>query len=138
MSETAKIHQIVYASRFSPSVGASEIQAILEKSRSNNERNGVTGILLCRASHFLQLLEGERFNMAYTFKKIRDDQRHDRLQLIMDQTAEHRLFERWSMGYREVESCSPELSLLVRDVVEARKQLPAQELLSLLRQFNHV
>ena len=129
----------MYVSRYPLSLGPLEISAIVEKSLISNERNGVTGILLSKAGYFLQLIEGERFDVSYTFKKIRDDRRHSRVQLLSDGSAKHRFFERWAMDYRDVDSANPEVGLLVRNILEATdqgKDISAPDLLSLLSRFS--
>ena len=70
---------------------------ILSKSRRNNERNDITGALICRADLFLQMLEGPRSAVTSTFHRILGDDRHLDVVLIGSGDIKTRLFPKWHM-----------------------------------------
>ena len=71
--------------------------SILTSARHHNERNGVTGSLICRGDLFLQMLEGEAEVVQSTYARILRDPRHvDAKRLYVGEAAE-RLFAGWSM-----------------------------------------
>ena len=77
------------------------IKAILEKSRANNSKRGITGMLLYRDGVFLQILEGPYDEIMNTFGRIACDGRHEGCKILVRQKTDKRLFENWSMAYRE-------------------------------------
>jgi Sensors of blue-light using FAD len=88
--------QLVYASTpfgFSNPL----LNSILSVARRNNERDGITGALICRADLYLQMLEGERSAVTATFQRILGDDRHLDVVLIWSGDATERLFPEWSM-----------------------------------------
>ncbi len=71
------------------------IERIIEASQRNNARDSVGGILCVGPDCFLQLCEGEDKAVAALFERIRNDERHQNLQ-ILDHCSIHRpLTNRW-------------------------------------------
>jgi hypothetical protein len=101
MSETIRF---LYSSILSKGEDPKVIQDILTKARHFNEINQITGILLFRNGEFLQLLEGDKFNVHYTFKRIRDDKRHYKIKVLHESPISERLFSGWSMAYKDEKS----------------------------------
>jgi Sensors of blue-light using FAD len=88
--------QLIYAS--TPfGFGNPVLNNILSAARRNNERDGITGALICRADLYLQMLEGPRSAVTATFRRIMGDDRHLDVVLIWSGDAEARLFPKWSM-----------------------------------------
>ena len=78
---------------------STDFMKILEVSRANNERDGITGVLLFCNNNFVQCLEGSREAVNRTYARIVRDKRH-RHPLIVDyRILSSRLFSQWSMGY---------------------------------------
>ena len=73
--------QLIYTSR--PfGFDANTLDDILLGARRNNERDGITGALVCRADLYVQMLEGERAAVTATFGRILRDERHVEVTLI--------------------------------------------------------
>jgi hypothetical protein len=91
-----ELTQLIYSSR---PFGYDEatLRAILSQARSNNERDGVTGALICRADLYLQLLEGPKAAVEAAFERISRDDRHAEVTLRFTSPAVKRLFPHWSM-----------------------------------------
>jgi Sensors of blue-light using FAD len=70
---------------------------ILSAARRNNERDGITGALICRADLYLQMLEGPRAGVTSALHRILGDDRHLDVALIWSGDATARLFPKWSM-----------------------------------------
>jgi Sensors of blue-light using FAD len=70
---------------------------ILSASRRNNQRNGISGALICRADLYLQMLEGPRSAVTATFHRILGDDRHLDVNLIGSADITTRLFPEWHM-----------------------------------------
>ena len=99
------LRRILYRSYVALNGGAlevdAEIAAILEVSRRNNERDGLTGALLRTRETFTQVLEGPAAPIEATFERICCDLRHRRVQLLEMIETDERAFDGWSMAYIE-------------------------------------
>lgn len=97
---------IVYSSRAASDIGQSDLRELLTRSRSNNERDGLTGMLLYRSGYFLQVLEGPDDGVRRRLTVIEADERHDDVKVLIDETIEERLFPEWTMAFDAVPSDS--------------------------------
>lgn len=102
---------LVYVSIAVKEMSDDDLLLILEKSRSFNAENGITGLLLYKDSFFIQVLEGEENIIDALFERIKVDDRHFNVLLILRKPIIERSFESWAMGFK-----SPNL--------DALKQLP--------------
>lgn len=68
------------------------LDSILRQSRANNERDGVTGVLISSDHHFMQVLEGEAASVKRCFQRIVRDARHSDVQIVSCREASERLF----------------------------------------------
>ncbi|WP_373087524.1 BLUF domain-containing protein [Sneathiella sp.] len=93
---------LVYVSSASHLMKEDELKEILKISRTRNLSDGLTGMLLYKDGSFMQMLEGEEEAVTKTFNRINDDSRHNGLIVICKETAESRIFDGWSMGFRTV------------------------------------
>lgn len=75
------------------------LAGILAKARMNNERDGITGSLICREDIYMQLLEGERNVVEGAYARIAHDDRHTDVTLIVNEPAAARLFPDWAMRH---------------------------------------
>ena len=88
--------QLIYASRpFDFDEGT--LVAILTVARSCNERDGITGALICRADLYLQLLEGPQDMVEAAYRRIERDRRHLDVKLLSRRGVTERLFPGWAM-----------------------------------------
>ena len=74
-----------------------DLDHILIKSRFNNDKNNITGALLCRDDLYLQYLEGPEKEIDSTYSKIIRDDRHTEVQLLKSGMSTRRLFANWAM-----------------------------------------
>lgn len=70
---------------------------ILVAARRNNERDGLTGALVCRHDIYLQLLEGPAEAVAAAFARIRRDDRHNDVVELVATDVDARMFPDWAM-----------------------------------------
>ena len=94
--------RLIYYSenRHDHSGGRSQLDAlkdILEASKRNNAKRGLTGALVFDDLWFYQALEGERETVWKTFTTIMDDPRHGDVVLAECIAVETRLFGEWAM-----------------------------------------
>lgn len=76
-----------------------EVEAILAKSRANNNRDGITGALMFNAGCFAQVLEGPLEQVEAAFERIQQDERHGEVSLLTLEPIETRSFPNWAMGF---------------------------------------
>ena len=96
--EAELLQRTVYRSRpfgFDNSI----LDNILLFSRRNNERDGITGALICRHEIYLQFLEGPKDKIDSLFDRIRIDDRHLEVSLLLSEDCSERLFPEWSMKH---------------------------------------
>ena len=87
---------LIYTSEMT---GSMDFMDILEVSRANNERDGITGVLFFCNNNVVQCLEGSRETVNKTYARIVQDKRHQNPLLIDYRVLTTRLFSNWSMGY---------------------------------------
>lgn len=91
------LSRLTYASRATDALTANDIEQILDSSRRNNGRAGVTGILMFSSREFLQCLEGSREAINQTYNRILGDPRHTEIQVLDCREIDRRLFPDWGM-----------------------------------------
>lgn len=93
---------IVYVSSESRPLTEFDLDALLSTSRLNNQRLGVTGVLLYRHGQFLQLIEGPDDGVLKIYGAIEQDTRHQQVRKICEESIVAREFPNWSMSYPPV------------------------------------
>jgi hypothetical protein len=94
--------QCLYVSRPSGQIDAQQIELILDQSRRNNPRQGITGILCYTNDIFIQVLEGGRDEVCELFNGIVRDGRHLDLRILLYEEITERRFSNWTMGQVDV------------------------------------
>jgi Sensors of blue-light using FAD len=95
--------QLIYASQ--PfGYDSAGLYNILSVSRSLNERDGLTGALVCRADVYLQLLEGPQDKIDATYARILKDDRHLDAQILLSGPIAGRMFPLWAMHHDPADS----------------------------------
>lgn len=96
------LYYIVYASTAVGSWSDTEFEELLLQARRDNERLGVTGMLLYSEGSFIQVLEGEKETVMTMYDKILRDPRHRNPIKLMEGSLSQRNFPDWTMGFRKV------------------------------------
>lgn len=91
------LFRLIYASRAAEALTPADHEQILESSRRNNAKVGVTGLLAFGSREFLQCLEGSREAVNATYARILSDPRHQDVQLIDCRDVDQRWFGEWGM-----------------------------------------
>lgn len=132
---------LVYMSRPTREMGDDEIEDLLRRAKKNNDRNGITGILIHDRKRYYQYLEGEEDQVEATFARISLDSRHQAIIRLKSGTVNRRQFPDWSMAAktvtneeslkasvaRVVQSCDPEVADELLNFAEARDRAAANE-----------
>lgn len=90
--------QLIYASKPFGFDGTT-LDAILFSARHHNQRNDITGALICREDIFLQLLEGPETAVHATYARILRDSRHVDAKLLHTGACAARQFPDWAMRH---------------------------------------
>jgi len=95
--------RVIYCSQATHDVSPDELVQLLEVSRRNNEKVGLSGMLLYSSQSFLQVLEGDAAALQVTYARILADDRHVNLRLLMNADVAAPLFPDWTMGFEHVD-----------------------------------
>lgn len=93
------LYRVIYISASKTLLDAAGIEEILMRSRRNNAKCGVTGVLLYHDGGFLQVLEGLRAPVERVFAAICADPRHHGVIKLWRGPVAVRLFGDWRMGF---------------------------------------
>jgi len=93
------MHQVVYSSAAVAAFSEAQLAELLAKARVNNERLGVTGMLLYHEGSFLQVVEGDPKVLDGLFETIGKDKRHHRVVPLLKREVDERHFDNWKMGF---------------------------------------
>jgi len=95
------MRQLVYISASRSETSPEMLREILSVSRTNNERVGVTGLLMSGGNRFLQVLEGPTEAVGNTYKRIEQDKRHFATFVLTSKSVSARAFGDWSMAFKQ-------------------------------------
>jgi len=76
---------------------ASILYGILLDARRANNRDGITGALICRGDIYMQWLEGPEEKVRAAIARIKEDDRHLDMQLHVEEPVSERMFAQWAM-----------------------------------------
>lgn len=101
------LKRIKYVSRFRRGLTHADLQRIGEQSGRNNEREGITGLLMTEGGVFLQIVEGPPDAVDRLYERILADDRHRDVVLIASEEGAERLFPGWTMRVIDLKSGDP-------------------------------
>jgi lipopolysaccharide biosynthesis regulator YciM len=96
------VFSLVYVSSAKQLFSEEELKALLEQSRDNNTRLGLTGLLLYKDGNFMQVLEGPEDAVKRLYNIIQKDPRHHGFLQLLRQQIREREFASWSMGFKNL------------------------------------
>ncbi len=77
---------------------------ILKTAQRHNAAHDITGTLICREDVYLQLLEGDRADVEALYEKIKRDDRHADVTILVQEMTGQRLFPLWAMRHDPAKS----------------------------------
>lgn len=90
--------RLIYKSTSTEEVMSNEdLLQLVKKAVENNQREGISGMLLLSGTRFLQVLEGPGSSVNALFQRISHDDRHHTIELICFEPAADTYFEDWNM-----------------------------------------
>lgn len=127
------LFNLVYCSRAAAGMDAVEVDRIIDTSRRNNPRHGITGLLVFGSGIFFQWLEGPRECVLRLMALIEKDPRHEAVVVLdSDEEVRERLFAGWDMELVDAEDLR---GVLLDALDNARQPGSAQVLRDTLRQL---
>ncbi len=75
------------------------LMRLLESARAFNQEHGITGILFYDNQQFGQIIEGERANIMKVWKRIQEDKRHHRIELLEIREITERTYPEWLLRF---------------------------------------
>jgi hypothetical protein len=102
-----KMIQLIYVSASVRPFSAEELTELLQRSRQNNEKLGITGMLLYKDGNFMQGLEGEENAVRALAARIAKDPRHKDFATLLEKQVSEREFPDWSMGFHNLTGMDP-------------------------------
>ncbi|MEM6585394.1 MAG: BLUF domain-containing protein [Pseudomonadota bacterium] len=93
----AVIGCLTYQSRASAPPSDAELNDLVQRARARNNSVGVTGMLLYEDGRFLQTLEGPPDGLAQIWASIRQDERHQEIEVLSEHLVPGRLFSEWDL-----------------------------------------
>lgn len=92
LTKTLRRFELTYRSKVSIFIGESDVTSIVETSNAKNQANGLTGCLIYYQDHFFQVLEGPKKKVLKTFNIIRNDPRHQHVEILFKGPRDGRVF----------------------------------------------
>lgn len=92
--------ELIYISIADDALTPADIKRILETSKINNAKKGITGLLCFDGQRFLQLLEGPKETVKELYQIVAQDKRHKHIELIHFEDIVERTFSRWQMAFK--------------------------------------
>jgi hypothetical protein len=120
MANSEKIYHIVYTSVATQPISSELIKSILNSARKHNAKDDITGFLVARDGHFLQLLEGPESAVKNCLKRISLDSRHDNVVLQAKMYSNERIMKDWSMAQVELKPTDSSSESLI-ELIEIAK-----------------
>ena len=99
MSKPKDLVELSYLSEAVSDMSFLGLMRLLESARAFNQKNGVTGILLYDNQQFAQIIEGEYANVMKAWKRIQEDKRHHRVELLEIREITERNFPDWLLRF---------------------------------------
>lgn len=102
----SKFYYLIYISTATRPFSKTELLELLTKSRENNAKLDITGMLLYKNDVFQQILEGPELAVKSLYEKIKMDPRHRGILKALEGSETERQFTEWSMGYCDLNSAN--------------------------------
>ena len=93
---------MAYVSTASKLFDSMELRDMLKEANERNKEAGITGMLLYKGGHFMQVLEGPAEAVTATFNRISKDTRHRGISVLVKGAVQERRFPAWSMAFRDL------------------------------------
>jgi len=97
------VYQLAYASQANVTQGEKgidlEVGRILLKSKNNNSKLNIGGVLYYADGYFFQVLEGDKDAVCRLYEKLCKDERHSHVKILAEGFIDQPMFSNWSMHF---------------------------------------
>ena len=100
------MYSLIYVSSAVMLLSNAQLRELLTSCVRNNQRDGITGMLLYKDGNFMQSLEGEEAVVHATQARIRHDTRHHAVVTLAQGPQAARVFPDWTMGFKDLSTSS--------------------------------
>ncbi len=116
---------LTYQSRASAPPSNEELNDLVTRARMRNNAHGVTGMLLYENGRFLQTLEGPTKGLETIWASIRQDKRHNDIEVLSQHLVSGRIFSEWDLLlYRKLDQAPKSLLERLRPKNPLAKHIP--------------
>ena len=116
------MYYLIYNSYAVGHIEEKDLDKILNQSRVNNLKLGITGLLLFVEGKFIQILEGEKHDVENLYKIIQNDKRHQKVNTLIKGNIEKRNYPDWSMAFKSMTGDQVKQKTGFEDVIEYFKK----------------
>jgi hypothetical protein len=96
------LQALLYVSTAAHRLSAAELNHLVDRARTRNVHEQVTGVLLYSHGNFMQYLEGPAAGLATVYEAIKADPQHHCIIELMREPIAAREFADWTMAFRSV------------------------------------
>lgn len=93
------IRTVMYQSTPKTEMHSTDDCDIMEAAWKHNEAMGITGFLLRTPYNYFQVIEGQPEVVDDLILMIRNDTRHQSVEILSDKSSQNRAFDTWCMDY---------------------------------------
>jgi hypothetical protein len=97
------LYELLYTSEAVNDFNQQQMLELLNQARTNNQRRGVTGLLIYHKKEFMQLIEGEKEEILELWRTIKVDKRHYASKAIYHGAINERGFSDWSIAFQNID-----------------------------------
>ncbi len=99
---------LIYISSATSWPSEDDLKKLLEQARARNIKQNLTGMLLYDNATYMQVLEGAPEDVHGVYASILKDERNTGNVILIEEEISERSFPNWSMGFKDLSSCTPE------------------------------
>ena len=125
MKNVSELHEVLYVSTLAPGAPLQVVAQIAAKARLANEAADISGLLIFDGMRFCQQIEGPRREVLALTQRVLQDKRHIDVEILRHGPLEARRFERFALGYADMEDADVLAHMEHSDPVQALAQFIA-------------
>ena len=125
MKNVSELHEVLYVSTLAPGAPLQVVAQIAAKARLANEAADISGLLIFDGMRFCQQIEGPRREVLALTQRVLQDKRHIDVEILRHGPLEARRFERFALGYADMEDADVLAQMEHSDPVQALAQFIA-------------
>ena len=97
------LKSICYRSTINKELSILETEALFDACKKNNNRLGLMGLLYRYNNYYFHIIEGDKKDIDNLFSKIKTENRHKDITILLNQPITKFTFNNFTTGYNKVE-----------------------------------